>query len=329
MHRALIVCLFVLPCATAVPAATLTFGQDPRCALELTGPIDGTDATRLVELIESVAGNTTAICLNSPGGSPEGGIALYDVFMSYGVATYLRETDTCLSACALAFLGGSEWGDFRYNSRRMEPGARLGFAAPLPDTTGQDPMQGVAQSYEILRRLVQDQRMLGLSTEFLTDALMTPSDQPHMVDTLGRAAHAGVELVLPPDAVHADDIGRANACAMAFQVYKDSFRSPDSDFEPLFELRPDGEFAMPLVMSEVTIDGELRFLTSSRHAWGMPWLTASCAFGQISPGVDHIDAILWTDFIAEEPDHATALRVVPVSLPTWCMGPPDTALRDF
>ncbi|SMX50778.1 hypothetical protein [Maliponia aquimaris] len=327
MLRILIAILLILPCPTTVRAATLITGKDPRCALELAGPIEDGDAARLVALIETSSGDTTSICLDSPGGSLKGGMELYDVFMAYGVATYLREGDSCLSACALAFLGGSEWGDYRYNSRRMEPGAQLGFVAPMPAATDLlDPATALERSYDILRRLVRDQRMSGLSTDFLTDVLMAPSDQPHMVDTLGRAAHAGVDLVLPPDAVQANDMGQVYACAMAFELYKDTFRSPDSDFEPLFELQPDGEFAMSLVMSQVTIDGEVRDVVSSRHAWGTPWLTSSCAFGPATPGEDYIEATLWTNFIAEESSFANALRVMRVGVPAWYLIAPDTAL---
>lgn len=323
--RAISAFLLAWLCAPAAWAADLAPASDPRCGLLLSGAIDDTDAPRLIALIDSGAGDTTSICLDSPGGSLQGGMALYDAIMGYGLATYLRRDDTCLGACALAFLGGSEWGDYRYNSRTMEPGARLGFVTPLPDRFD-DPAQAVAQSYDILRRLVQDQDMLGLSTEFLTGFLMTPSDQPHMVETLGDAAHAGVELALSGDKSAETDEGRANACAMAFALNTDAFADPDSDFEPYFEPRPDGNSSLPLEWSEVLIDGEPRPVVSSRHAWGTPWLTASCAFGPVTPGEDYIEATLWTNFIAEEPSFANALRVVRTGVPAWYLVAPETPL---
>ncbi|CAN7388913.1 hypothetical protein LJR235_002305 [Pararhizobium sp. LjRoot235] len=138
------------------PAACAEFSfegvkDDPmaEARFRLKGEIDRGDVQRLDAVIQS-AGITHAqdpwrkivISLDSPGGSYHEGLDLALAFRRRGLATVVRSSDECLSACAIAFLGGSALpkdpnpvGDDdplpdQLPQRSLEPGAVLGFHAP-------------------------------------------------------------------------------------------------------------------------------------------------------------------------------------------------------
>jgi hypothetical protein len=76
-------------------------------------------------------GSNAVVSFDSPGGAMEEGIKIGEFLAESAVATVLRQGETCVSACALAFLGGrSFWptgGVGFFLGRYLEPGARLGF----------------------------------------------------------------------------------------------------------------------------------------------------------------------------------------------------------
>lgn len=80
-------------------------------------------------------GVRAVVSLNSPGGSLLEGIALAEAFREDAVATVIEADQSCLSACALAFLGGtgvwSTGGIGYFKDRTIEPGAKLGFHSPF------------------------------------------------------------------------------------------------------------------------------------------------------------------------------------------------------
>ena len=116
--------------------------------IRLTGVIrPGDDATALkvIELAKACAGcggedggPVAVVSLDSPGGHYKTGIALADAFRANITATVVETGDTCLSACAVAFLGGSAFwptgGIGVFMDRVIEPGATIGWHSPLfPD----------------------------------------------------------------------------------------------------------------------------------------------------------------------------------------------------
>ena len=128
----------------------------------LDGPIAGDEIDQIEALLAAEgaivpdAGHYMEITLNSPGGSFPGGIDLLDYFVETGITTRILAEDQCLSACAVAFMGGRVRrlvGDevFGHAFRGVEPGATLGFHAPslvLPET---DTFRGVqvASAYSV------------------------------------------------------------------------------------------------------------------------------------------------------------------------------------
>ncbi|MEC3861945.1 hypothetical protein VK792_11680 [Mesobacterium sp. TK19101] len=140
-------------CAAAAGAAEIRLvsyrysAESPVPHLRLDGPIIKGDAEKFARVWADIGrcagpacteagtgGPAVVLSLNSPGGSYAEGVALADLFRRDIVATVVESGDECLSACAMAFLGGTAFwptgGIGRYIDRSIEPGARLGFHSP-------------------------------------------------------------------------------------------------------------------------------------------------------------------------------------------------------
>lgn len=113
--------------------------------LHLSGVLEKGDAPRLTDEIARLArcsgsgckgdgGAVAVISLDSPGGAYTAGVQLADAFRENAYATVIESGDECLSACAVAFLGGTGFwptgGVGFYVDRVIEPGGRLGFHSP-------------------------------------------------------------------------------------------------------------------------------------------------------------------------------------------------------
>jgi hypothetical protein len=124
-------------------------GPIAEARFRLSGDIDQGDVQRLDAALQAY-GITHAqdpwrrivVSLDSPGGSYHEGLDLALAFRRRGLATVVRRGDQCLSACAIAFLGGTALpkdpnpvGEDdplpdQLPERTLEPGAVLGFHAP-------------------------------------------------------------------------------------------------------------------------------------------------------------------------------------------------------
>ena len=121
-----------------VDARTMTSEEieDGGCSLRLTGPIVSGDAERLRSLIDThfpLAHDelNPALCLDSPGGSLDEGVRIAELLGERFTATVVPAGAECLSACAVAFMGGTfGWYEYIFNMRVMHPTARVGFHAP-------------------------------------------------------------------------------------------------------------------------------------------------------------------------------------------------------
>ena len=86
---------------------------------------------RLCRRLQSALGPAS---LNSRGGDYDEGQKLARFFREHAVATIVETGRTCLSACAIAFLGGTGFwatgGIGFFIARHIEPGAKIGFHAP-------------------------------------------------------------------------------------------------------------------------------------------------------------------------------------------------------
>lgn len=119
-------------------AGDLTLSDSPYCQAKLDGTITSGDTKRLIQFAKNnklidPEGDTIgfALCLNSPGGSLNEAMELARYFKEEVVTTIIDKNDACLSACAVAFMFGTQAaGDFIGSKRAMHVTSRLGFHRP-------------------------------------------------------------------------------------------------------------------------------------------------------------------------------------------------------
>jgi hypothetical protein len=133
--------------------------------------------------------------LSSSGGDLFEGLKIGYLFREFEVATLVRKGDICLSACAMAFLGGtaSRQPPAPVPSRTIEIGGQVGFhnftldATVVQNETRGDPTAGIARGFGLgkagasaLIRFVAD---LGVDPGFIAQLLGRPPDTWLYIDT--------------------------------------------------------------------------------------------------------------------------------------------------
>ena len=97
-------------------------------AIMAVGEIEYNDVEKLDRYLSHLPKKKhTAIYFNSPGGNLFGGIRLGKYFKKNGIKTVIQRDSMCASACALAFLGGTDRNGNKWMSSTTT--SRLGFHA--------------------------------------------------------------------------------------------------------------------------------------------------------------------------------------------------------
>lgn len=183
--------------------------DSPYCEWEFSGQIEKGDAAKLDAI--DVTSEGAILCLDSPGGSLIEGQAMFEKIWTNSIFTVVKPQANCLSACALAFLGGS-WqvgtDVVRFYRRWMWPGARLGFHRPYLDIAGKDgvyeanvvaeafdhAMLSALKIYEMNQTI--DRKVTGMPDYLYYKVLATrggPSSF-HYVDTVGDLVMSDIDL---------------------------------------------------------------------------------------------------------------------------------------
>ncbi len=187
----------------------------PSCDFLFTGIVEDGDAEKIASIISPLAEGVT-LCLDSPGGSYLEGIRMfYAIWRKDSIETLVRNGSSCISACALAFQGGSRLvgtGAIRAKFAFIEPGARLGFHAPtlvLPDNnlysseTVRAAYDKAIRSASLLFQMsrLEEHAARGMSDFLYTNTLATPPEAIFEIDTIGKAslAKVGVRNVPMPE----------------------------------------------------------------------------------------------------------------------------------
>ena len=194
-----------------------------KCQIALDGRIAPGDVEKLSEIYERLsppllvgdpywgqAGDGFDICLNSPGGSLSEGIALARFFREKGIGTFVAEGAECVSACAIAFFGGSIFIDGRFDSYSISKLGKLGVHAPaliLNSNLSQLPSDALNQAVNTAYRaaiadirdvssvLVQPEAgVSSLDPGLFIQMLATPPDEVFYVDTINKAGLYGVPV---------------------------------------------------------------------------------------------------------------------------------------
>jgi hypothetical protein len=184
----------------------------PQCDYFYFGEVEEGDAQKIEDAIRPTASGTD-LCLDSPGGSFLEGIKMFHtIWNKDSVRTRVLDGDICMSACAIAFMGGSMLegtGVIRFRKSFLEPGSQLGFHSPslnLPEG-GQYSSETVEFSYalalqssERMHQLTQinEHGVEGMSDFLYSKILETRPSDMYIIDTIGKASLAKIHLSQVP-----------------------------------------------------------------------------------------------------------------------------------
>lgn len=178
--------------------------ESPR--LRLTGMIESGDAERLRELLDKLRelvpqrpGMPLAtIELSSVGGDLSEGVRIGELLRNYRVVAVVRKQDLCLSACALALLGGNTvrtGGAYPFDCN-VEVGGKVAFhnffldRSHLRRLTSDDPiasrLQGFADGRSGAAMLIKYAADMGLPPSFAANLMARPVEEFQYVETIGE-----------------------------------------------------------------------------------------------------------------------------------------------
>jgi hypothetical protein len=186
-------------------------GLTPRTSMashtiRLTGLIEPGDADRLRKMLERLRGPKAAelvpnaplatVELASMGGDFHEGLKLGYLFREFGVATMVRAREQCLSACALAFLGGTQGqaaSQVAVPSRSLEIGGQVGFHNFYLTSPGdlsarsKDAREGVSIGFSVARggaaALLRYAAQMGVDMAFVARMMGQPPDAWDYLDS--------------------------------------------------------------------------------------------------------------------------------------------------
>lgn len=173
--------------------------------IALTGKITPGDATRLSRAVTGE--DSWIVVLDSPGGDYKEGLALAELFKQRKIRTVVRNGMRCLSACAIAFLGGSALGEEGTEpfARSIGQTSRLGFHAPFIDLAqGALTVARVEAAYDQAIKTVTDfvraAKGLGVEPQVAADMMTPQRTHLYSVETVRDLARIGIEVqgIEPP-----------------------------------------------------------------------------------------------------------------------------------
>lgn len=199
-------------------------------------------------------------CLNSPGGSLVEGVAMASVFKDLRVPTKIEAGAICESACALAFMGGTQ--GFIENDvtirRYLHPQGKLGFHSPaLAIPEGQYTQANVERAFQIaldaiatINEQLTSQNDVSepyVKPSLISALLRTPARDMLYVDTVDLAGQWGIDVGPMVDLPRADDAVLSRSCIQSVEWAQDksAFETKHSYEYPLFVTqKPDGRMAV-------------------------------------------------------------------------------------
>lgn len=185
MVRRVLAIALPLLAASVQTATAMQFLRHPNESAGLTavlarGDIEVDDAERLRQyLAERAVKHSTAVYLDSPGGSLRGGIALGRHLRAARIKAIVEGGKICASACALALLGGADatgkrWMSTTTTSRLGHHAFGLADGSKFAET---DSMQAV------VAQVLAYARDVGAPTELLIQLFATPSSSMYWLSS--------------------------------------------------------------------------------------------------------------------------------------------------
>lgn len=175
--------------------------------LRLSGPIEEGDADKLRVILAKLKAASppqtqgrplATIELSSAGGDVYEGLKIGYLLREYSVASVVRANDLCLSACALAFLGGtlSRAGPTFVPSRSIEIRGQVGFhnfylntnsdQIPSPGSSREGLVVGFGMARGGASALVRYAATMGIDTSFIARLLARSVEQWEYIDVAGK-----------------------------------------------------------------------------------------------------------------------------------------------
>ena len=202
------------------------------CNIQLTGVIRSGDVERLEALLNKIEFDGelaySSVCLNSPGGNYVEGVKIAKLLVGWGTATVIRDGAKCLSACAIAFMGGSHADEGGSIIRRfLHVKGQLGFHAPyLNVKAGKYNKEAVNDAYfvalsavsELMDFLMLAKRRVGgdpiaqVKPGLVKAMLQRKQDEFYYIDDVGRAGLWHISLIGAKIKKDVPTLGLQNAC---------------------------------------------------------------------------------------------------------------------
>ena len=185
-----------------------------KCTLTISGTILKGDAAKISAVIEQDTSSifnypgigvdeNYVVCLTGLGGNYLEGFRMAQVFSKFFVATSVPDKASCLSACAIAFLGDRK--NFRSGegfapSRFLFPDSVLGFHAPqLSIADGNYTQEAVLAAYKValdaISELQAHARDLYINKDLIREAIAHRGDDFYYVNTIDDLAYFDITLL--------------------------------------------------------------------------------------------------------------------------------------
>ena len=175
--------------------------------IRLTGPIEAGDSDNFRQLVTRLKGSTpelpgaqVTVELSSLGGDVYEGLRLGYFFREFRTRTVVRRGDLCLSACALAFLGGTSGDDpiEPLPNRSIEIGGTVGFHSfhlnprSLQQNTPKDPAAGRLMGFDEARggsaAVIRYAASMEIEPGLIAHMLGQPPEEFAYIDTVAEFA---------------------------------------------------------------------------------------------------------------------------------------------
>lgn len=205
---------------SAEPALERIKTNSMGCNYLLEGEIKKGQTEEVSQYLSQFRFVSPVICLDSPGGSLLEGITLAKLFRAKGIPTRVMAGTSCMSACAVAFMGGTQLGEgdgFSSPNRAIHAEGRLGFHAPsLKVSDGSYGKKIVDKAYRIAVQSVAEVLSAAAEIEMPLDAvetmLRTAPETFYDISTVGRSMEWNVDVYGLPTSAKINEPMWLTAC---------------------------------------------------------------------------------------------------------------------
>jgi hypothetical protein len=191
LFRGLTFLFFIIPLSANAIEIKLHPGNKSAnlTAVLVTGDIEPGDTSRLADFIHNLPKTKNiAVYLSSRGGNLDEGLSLGVFFRSKRIKTVLDGGGVCFSACALAFLGGTDKKGEPWRSSSTN--AQLGFHAFRYVNQELVPPDEVQQT---VAKIIAYGKKVDTPIDLLIANFATPSDKIHIVSN-DEICRLGIKL---------------------------------------------------------------------------------------------------------------------------------------